>query len=124
MNTVPQSGKDKITVKKTSTYAADLLPREMDDVVQAARGRPGDLLIPGSDDLTCVVELVEMRLARAGRVDMDGEIVSGPVPGKDHGVVREDAGQLDWIAVRPVQRPGNGALLLLENEFEPDVFYR
>src|SRR3954466_9673793 len=109
------------------------LPAKMHDIVHAAHRRPRNVLIPGSDHFMAVVEFVEVRpyrarqcvvrLARAGRVDMDGEILARRIPGKDERVVGEDSGQLDRIAVRPIERARDGALFLLERQFQSDVFH-
>src|SRR4030095_3944611 len=98
----------------------------MHDVVETARGRPRDLLIPEPDDFMCVFEFVEVRLqharqgavrlARAGRVDMNGEILAGRVSGERERITGERTGTLDRIAVRPVERSGDRTILLLEDE--------
>jgi len=84
----------------------------MHDAMKAARGRPRNSLIPDSDDLVRVVEFIEVHLhrtrqgavrpTRAGRVDMDAEILAGRLTEKDQPVTRECAGEFDGIAVRPV----------------------
>ena len=79
-----------------------------------------------------VVEFVEVRLHRArqravglagpGRVDMDGEILTGRIAGKNQRLAGEQAGQLDGIAVRPVERSRDDALLLLEHQCQSEMF--
>ena len=99
-----------------------------------ALGRPRNLLIPFSDDLVCVVEIDEVgferprhraiRLERAGGVDVDAEILAARVAGKCQRVASDRTGELDGIAVRPVERAGDGILLLCELELEPEMLDR
>ena len=82
----------------------------------------------------CVVEFIEVhlqrarqravRLTRAGRVDMDGEILTGRLAEQCQSLIRERTSEFDWIAVRPVERSGDRPLLLLEDKLDPDALDR
>src|SRR4051812_22829356 len=105
----------------------------MHDFMQAAHGGPRNLLIPGADHFMSVVELIEMgvqrtrqrvvHLSHTGRVDMDGEILASRIPRKNQRVVGERAGQLDGIAVWPVECSGDDAFLLFEHQFQSEMFH-
>jgi len=64
------------------------------------------------------------RLERAGRVDMNREIFAARIPGERQRVTGHRAGELDGIAMWPVERAGDSCLLLLEDELESDVLDR
>ena len=80
----------------------------------------------------CVVEVDEMSLEGAGqgairlnrrhRVDVNGEVLTARIPGKRQRVTGDRTGELERIAVRPVERAGDGVVFLCEDEFQPEVF--
>src|SRR5262249_53103769 len=107
------------------------LAAEVDDPVLAPLGGPRNLLIVLSDDLVRFVEIEEQRferpghravsLDRSGRVDMHGEIFAARVSGKCQPVAFERTDELDWIAVRPVERTSHNRVLLLEHELQSEL---
>ena len=122
-------GQTKVRGRVRSSLAG-----KVDNPVLAARGGPRNLPISFSDDLMCVVEIDEMGLEgtghravpfeHAGRVDVDAEILAAGVAGKRQCVASESTGQLDRIAMRPVECAGDGIFLLYELELQAEMLDR
>ena len=106
----------------------------MYDPVLPALGRPRNLLIPFSDHLMCVVEIDEVGLsvpvivpsALSVPVESMWTLKFSPPesPRKRQRAAGERTGELDRIAVRPVERAGHGILLLYELELQPEMLDR
>lgn len=104
----------------------------MHDVLQAASSGPRNLLIPGSNERMGVVDSskcafnVPVSVPSALRVPVASiwMVKFSPVesPEKTSVSPGEQTGQLDGIAVRPVERSGDDALLLLEHQFQSEMF--
>ena len=82
----------------------------------------------------CVVEIDEVgserprhravRLERAGRVDADAEILADRVAAKRQRAARERTGELDRIAVRPVDVPVTACFFCAKLELQPEMLDR
>jgi hypothetical protein len=59
-----------------------------------------------------------------GRVDADAEILAARVAARRQRVASERTGELDRIAVRPVERADDGVLLLCKLELQPEMLDR
>src|SRR5438552_11033338 len=107
------------------------LAREVHDAVEPAFGRPRNHLVVFSDDLMRFVEIDEerlecprhraVRLERASRLAVHGEVLAARVSGQCRCVALERANELDGIAMRPVERTGHSLVLLFEHELQPEM---